>query len=90
MSEQSRDDERGRRADEREPSAGREDPDPLDALRRSTERVRRNGRGLADVHEQLQSTASRVQALRATARSLGEEIARTRDAVEQPARASTE
>lgn len=35
-----------------------------------------------DVHQRIQSAASRVQALRDATRSLGEEIARTRDAVE--------
>jgi chromosome segregation ATPase len=58
----------------------------IDALRRSTAKVRRNGERLSDVHDQLQSSASRVQALRETARSLGKEIARTREAVENPER----
>ena len=74
------------KAPESESSVEKEEVSPVDTLRRSTERVRRHGKGLREVHRQLQSTASRVQALRETARSLGEEIDRTRDAVEQPAR----
>jgi len=39
-----------------------------------------------DVHQRIQSAASRVQALRDATRSLGEDIARTRHAVEGDAR----
>lgn len=72
--------------DEREEST----VDPTDALRRTTERVRRAGEEIRQVRDSLQSTAERVQALRDTARALGDDIERTRDAVEQPARESTE
>ena len=63
----------------------RDTSDATERLRRNTEVVRRTGENIREVHDRLQSTADRVQALRETARSLGDDIARTREAVEQPA-----
>lgn len=53
-------------------------------LRRNAETVRRTGENIRQVRERLQSTADRVQALRDAARTLGDDIARTVDAVEPP------
>ena len=63
----------------------RDTSDATEQLRRNAEVVRRTGENIREVHDRLQSTADRVQALRETARSLGDDIARTREAVEQPA-----
>jgi hypothetical protein len=54
-----------------------------ETLRRNAESVRRTGDNLRQVHSSLRSSAERVQALRDAARSLGDDIARTREAVEE-------
>lgn len=71
---------------EREEELNADTEDAAERLRRNAETVRQAGEGIKEVHERLQSTADRVQALRNTARTLGNDIDRTREAVEQPLR----
>jgi chromosome segregation ATPase len=78
-------DEDEERTDEWQAELARGASEATERLRRNTEVVRRTGENIREVHDRLQSTADRVQALRETARSLGDDIARTREAVEQPA-----
>ena len=78
-------DEVEERSSEWQAELARDTSDATEQLRRNAEVVRRTGENIREVHDRLQSTADRVQALRETARSLGDDIARTREAVEQPA-----
>jgi hypothetical protein len=57
--------------------------DQTSQLRRHTETMRRTGDGLREVHDRLQSNADRVKSLRSVAQRLGDDIARTREAVEE-------
>jgi chromosome segregation ATPase len=54
-----------------------------ETLRMNAESVRQVGANLEQVHSSLRSNAERVQALRDATRSLGNDIARTREAVQE-------